>query len=115
MDVLENIEQLFNTAKAADEFEFCCTLLRIRGLESPGWDPLQESISLIDQLLALIEAPIQESLQYRLILMLYCHITEMNDLYNILGNLILELHVIKIGTRWFYSQTPNIRLKKLTK
>lgn len=88
MDVYENIDQLFIGAKAADEFEFCCTLLRVRGLESPGWDPLRESISLIDQLLALIEAPIQESLQLRLILMLYCHVTEMNDLYNILGNLI---------------------------
>ncbi len=88
MDVHENIDQLFSAAKAADEFEYCCTLLRIRGLESPGWDPLQESISLIDQLLAMIEAPIQDSLQIRLVLMLYCHITEMNDLYNIIGNLI---------------------------
>lgn len=88
MDVYENIDQLFNAAKDADEFEFCCTLLRVRGLESPGWDPLQESISLIDQLLTLIEAPIQESLRLRLVLMLYCHVTEMNDLYNILGNLI---------------------------
>lgn len=88
MDVHENIDKLFSAAKDADEFEFCCTLLRVRGLESHGWDPLRESISLIDQLLALIAAPIKESLQLRLDLMLYCHVTEINDLYNILGNLI---------------------------
>ncbi len=88
MDILDDIDTLFQEAKAADEFEFCCTILRVRGLEGPGWDPLQESICLIDQLVGLIGAPIQDSLKTRLILLLYCHVTEMNDLYNIIGNLV---------------------------
>ena len=88
MDVLDDIDPLFKKAKAVDEFEFCCTILRVRGLEAPGWDPLQESISLIDQLVGLIDTPIQDSLKTRLILLLYCHVTEMNDLYNIIGNLV---------------------------
>lgn len=88
MDVFNDIDSLFQEAKAADEFEFCCTILRVRGLEGPGCDPLQESISTIGQLTGLIDAPIQDSLKTRLILLLYCHVTEMNDLYNIIGNLI---------------------------
>jgi len=88
MDVLDNINKLFQEAKAADEFEFCCTILRVRGLAGSGCDPLQESIFLIDQLIGLINTSIQDSLKTRLTLMLYCHVTEMNDLYNIIGNLI---------------------------
>jgi hypothetical protein len=41
---------LFERAKAADEFEFCCTLLRIRGMEDAYWDPLRESYQLTQQL-----------------------------------------------------------------
>ena len=34
---------LFEAAKSADEFEFGCTLLRVRGLEDVGWDPFVET------------------------------------------------------------------------
>jgi hypothetical protein len=88
VDVLNDIDRLFQQAKAADEFEFCCTILRVRGFEVPGWDPLQESIYLINQIMGLIDSQIQDSLKTRLILLLYCHVTEMNDLYNIIGNLV---------------------------
>ncbi len=37
------LDALFNRAKAKDEFEYVCALLRIKGLESPAWDPLEES------------------------------------------------------------------------
>lgn len=35
--------QLFNQARSADEFEYVCALLRIRGMEDEGWDPLEET------------------------------------------------------------------------
>jgi hypothetical protein len=82
------INELFELAKTTDEFEYVCTLLRLRGMEEPGWDPLKETISLTDQLLQMIEAPIVNTLKTRLILFMYCHFTEMNDLYNIIGNLV---------------------------
>ena len=85
VDVLRT---LFDRAFLADEFEFCSTLLRIRGMEGPGWDPLFESQAMALQLTSQISAPIEDRFRLRLILLLYCHLTEMNDLYNIVGNLL---------------------------
>jgi len=116
MDIHAEIDSLFDAAKSADEFEFCCTILRVRGIEGPGWDPLQESIAFNDQLLALIQAPVEDSLRLRLILMLYCHVTEMNDLYNILGNLI---RIACYDDRYSMNLFPNLeypteKIKEIT-
>ena len=81
------LDPLFKTAQDKDEFEFCCTIMRIRGLESPGWDPLTESFALIDQFLSLVKAPIDSTLRLRILLFIYCHITEIDDVYNVLANL----------------------------
>jgi hypothetical protein len=91
---------LFERAKAADEFEFCSTLLRLRGMEDAGWDPLHESLELSQQLMSLQNAPLDKGLQLRLALFLYCHLTEMSDVYNIPANM---LQVIS-GHR--YSMSP---------
>lgn len=82
------LRALFERAKAKDEFEFCSTLLRLRGIEGIGWDPLQESLALIDQTLGLIQAPLDQALRMRLMLFLYCHVTEMHDFYHIVGNML---------------------------
>lgn len=86
------IGDLFNKAKEKDEFEFCCTLLRGRGKESAGWDSLFESYNLIKQTLSLISAPVDGLFKIRLLLLLYCHITEMNDFYSIVANLLLSIY-----------------------
>lgn len=96
----EALSSLFQSAKEKDEFEFVCTLLRVRGMESVGWDTLEESRILIMQLLSIIEAPIENTFRKRMLLLLYCHILEMNDLYNIIANLLR----IAAGER--YSMTP---------
>jgi hypothetical protein len=67
---------LFDKARKSDEFEFCCALLRIRGVQGPGWDPLRESMTLTQQLLGLIQAPVDSGVRLRLSLFLYCHVTE---------------------------------------
>ena len=95
-------QPLFEKAKEADEFEFCCTILRIRGMEGAGWDPLRESDQFSQQLMSLIDSPLVNIMKIRLLLFLYCHLTEMDDLYNIIGNLLM---VIK-GER--YSINPYI-------
>lgn len=97
-----HIAELFNKAKEVDEFEYCSTLLRVRGIEDHGWDPLLESDQLAQQLMAILNAPIESKFQIRLSLFLYCHLTEMSDVYNIVGNM---LNVI-IGER--YSMNPFI-------
>lgn len=96
------LSELFVKAKSVDEFEYCCTLLRVSGMESPGWDLLHESDQLTQQLLAMINAPIENRFRHRLYFFLYCHLTEMEDIYNIVGNM---LRVIK-GER--YSMKPYI-------
>lgn len=84
----KSFESLFHEARSIDEFEFCCTLLRVRGLESPGWDSLEESLQMINQVISLINAPLENNFKLRMSLMIYCHITEMNDFYSIIANLI---------------------------
>jgi len=83
------LNPLFEKAKTVDEFEFCCAILRIRGIEGPYRDPFRESYELTQQLLGLIQAPIDGGLQIRLILFLYCHLTENDDIYNVVANLLL--------------------------
>lgn len=87
-EVEEILKPLFLRAQAVDEFEFCCAILRIRGIEEAGWDPLIESGNLLQQVLSLVHAPIEEKLRIRLLLFLYCHATEMDDLYDVIGNLL---------------------------
>jgi hypothetical protein len=81
------LEPIFLKAREKDEFEFCCSLLRIRGCEDAGWDPLIENSELINQLLSLIKESDDSKLRIRLLLFLYCHVTEIEDLYNVIGNL----------------------------
>lgn len=78
---------LFDSAKQIDEFEFCCALIRIRGLEDPGWDPMRESYQLTRQLLDMIESPIEAGFRLRLMLFLYCHVAEMDGLFSTIANM----------------------------
>jgi hypothetical protein len=82
------LRPLFAAAKAADEFEFCCGLLRIRGMEDVGWDPTSESFQLIQQVVSLVQAPLDKQLSFRLTLFLYSHVTEMADLYRVPANML---------------------------
>lgn len=83
-----SLEALFNRAREMDEFEYVCTLLRIRGLEDPGWDPLVESRQLSEDMLSTVAAPVRSAFRMRLLLLLYCHVTEMDDLYSIPANML---------------------------
>jgi len=96
------LERLFSLARQKDEFEFCCSILRLKGMQAPGWDTLQESLALINSVAQLAQAPLVGAVRLRLILLLYCHVTEMADFYAVPANL---LRVV-LGER--YSLTPFI-------
>jgi hypothetical protein len=81
------LRALFGAARAADEFEFACTLLRFRGLEDAGWDPFGETRLLVEDLTSLISAPLRGHTQIRLGLLLYSHVTEVGAVYEMLANL----------------------------
>ena len=61
------IRTLFERAKAADEFEFCSTLLTLRGIENAVWDPQHESLELSHQLMSLQNAPLEQDFKLRLL------------------------------------------------
>ena len=100
IDIPDLLNALFDDALNADEFEYCCTLLRIRGEEPLAWDPLRESIELIQQVMSLVESPVERSFRLRLLLFLYCHATEMHDLYAV------PMNLLRIVTGGRYSLLP---------
>src|SRR5262245_2913043 len=82
------VEPLFEKAKATDEFEYACSLLRPRGMLSAGWEPLAESEAILDDVTSLIAAPLRFETQVRLGLLAYCHAVEMSVPYDVLGNML---------------------------
>jgi hypothetical protein len=88
LDLDRILTDLFQRAKEADEFEFICTVLRIKGAQNVGWDTFIESSHLIDQLTRQINSPIEDSFRVRLMLFLYSHVCELDDMYDCIANLI---------------------------
>jgi hypothetical protein len=82
-EVRARFQALFEAAKAEDEFEFACTLLRVRGMEAAGWDPFVETHQLVNDLMALSGAPLIVHTKARLGLLLYSHLTEVGAMYEI--------------------------------
>ena len=87
-NVVAVIRSLFERAKSTDEFEYVSTLMRMRGIESAGWDTLEETNVLFSDLTGLMESPIREDTRIRLALLLYSHLTEVEAIYLILINMI---------------------------
>jgi hypothetical protein len=86
-DVRARLHGLFDQAKETDEFEFGCTLLRVRGIEDAGWDPFVETAHIVEDLMGLSVGPLRVHAKARLGLLLYCHLTEVTAIYSVLGNL----------------------------
>lgn len=103
IDIPEIVSSLFSAAKVTDEFEYCCTLLRISDSGTAGTSALKETNTYADQILNLVAAPIQDDLKIRLYLTLYCHLTESSDIYSILINM---LNIAK-GERYSCSPLEN--------
>jgi hypothetical protein len=87
-DPVAVLEDLFVRARDRDEFEYASALLRIRGMQDAGWDPLEESGALVSDLLSLLDAPLEGYTKIRLGLLLYSHITEVDAIYVMVVNLI---------------------------
>jgi len=101
-DVIAILDSLFTRARAKDEFEYVCALLRIRGLEDAGWDPLEETQSLYRDLVGLMDGPLRDDTRLRLGLLLYCHLIEVDAIYGILENGRKVLLHLALGSRESY-------------
>jgi hypothetical protein len=88
VDAAGIFDRLFTKAREVDEFEYVCALLRIRGMQDDGWDPLEETQDLYDDIGSLMQAPLSDYARIRLGLLLYSHLTEVDAIYMILANMV---------------------------
>jgi len=105
-DAAARLQSLFEAAKAKDEFEFACALLRVRGMESAGWDPFIETSYLVEDLMGLIGAPLRGHTKVRLGLLLYSHLTEVKAIYSVLANLSRVINGERYALDPFLDATP---------
>lgn len=83
---------LFQRAKGSDELSFLFAILGINsGEEDIGWQPINETHSLLNDLVGLINGPLYDDAKIRIALLLYCHLTEANYLYHCIYNLLLTI------------------------
>jgi len=88
----KEIPRLFEEARQKDELSFLFAVLGINsGMEDAGWQPIGETHALVNDLIGLINAPLHSDTKVRLMLFLYCHITEADFLYHCLYNLLLTI------------------------
>lgn len=83
-----SLDRLFRRACDADEFEYACALLRVRGMEEPGWDPLEETLTLHADLTGLLAVPLRGDTRIRLALLLWCHLLEAKEVHGVVENML---------------------------
>ncbi len=83
------------TPQGVNTFAYACSLLRVGGMQDAGWDALLESQEILDDIIALtqLELPGEsfknpEKTRWRLALISYAHLTEIDAPYHILANLL---------------------------
>jgi len=91
------------TPVGINPFELACALVRVWGLQDEGWDPLEESMEVLDDLIKLTQLDLQpgrfkdpSKTRLRLFLISYAHLTEMDAPYDVLANLLR----IRAGLRY---------------
>ena len=81
---LNLLSTVFEQAKKISEFEFIFTLLRIREMQGPGWDPYETSAEVFSLISKMIDKAKDYKTHRHLSLWLYGHIVEASELYEIL-------------------------------
>jgi hypothetical protein len=87
--LITELNRLFQAAKKIDEFEFVSTLISYNGMGDPRLlTHLYESRNLVADIKGQMFAKADKNSKTRLGLLLYCHIFEMDELFNVIGNLL---------------------------
>jgi hypothetical protein len=88
----EALEQLFQAAKARDEFAYVFAILGINsGMEDAGWQPIAETFQVFQDLASLIATPLNPHTKTRLALLMYCQITEADYPYHVIYNMLISI------------------------
>ena len=101
---LNCLDPLFEKAKDISEFEFICTLVRVEGIKSAGWDPWENTVDVFDNIYKLANRVKDYKKQTYISLWLYGHIIEASEPYEIVANL---MNIIE-GQRYRMENFPDI-------
>ena len=86
------IESLFQRAKDTDELSYLFSLLGFNsGMEDIGWQPINETLQLVEDFISISNTPLRNPSKIRLMLLMYCQITEASYLYHIIYNMLLTI------------------------
>ena len=89
VNIISELKRLFDLAKRVDEFEFINILIGYNGMGDQRFlSHIYESETLIKEIQSLMNNKSDKHSKTRLGLLLYGHIFEMDELYNVLGNLL---------------------------
>lgn len=101
------MKPLFTNLHQISGFEYASTLVRVGGMADAGWDAIEESSEFLEDLSALTQPEVQlgqvrdpEKTKWRLRLVSYAHLIEMDAPYELLANLLR----LRLGAR--YSSVP---------
>lgn len=88
-EIAAELNRLFELSKNVNEFEFVCMLIGFNGMgDQRALTHLYESRSYINDMVERYNVEQSLHSKTRMGLHIYCHIFEMDELYNILGNLV---------------------------
>lgn len=100
--------RLFAKAKEVDEFEYVCALINFNGMgDSRALSHIHESNALLNQITDIIKQTKDIHNATRLFLLLYCHILEMDEFYNIIGNMLRITKGERYAVNLYNSKIPS--------
>ena len=94
---IDTIQPLFfpDDPVSNDIIQYFASLLRIVGMEDKGWDPYLESKATLEDINAILQSeysdkifPDKDSTMWRMGLLMYSHIVEMDAPYEVIANLL---------------------------
>lgn len=113
---VKELERLFLAAKEKDEFEYVCALMNFSGMgDARALSHIYESQELLFQVSEQIKAAKNLHEATRFFLLLYCHIFEMDEFYNIIGNMLRITLGERYGVLLYNSPTIKPELKPANK
>lgn len=111
----------FARTREKSEFEFLLCLLRVRGVQPPGWDPYQTTLTAIKSLSKVHDQIKEQDAEAarHLELWLYGHIVEASEPYELLANLIDvsnggRYKIVRFPSKSGRPQSPGSKIRQIS-
>jgi hypothetical protein len=90
--IVREIDDLFLKAKDINELAYVFSLLGFNsGIEDIGWQPINETCQLVEDFGSIANSPLKNHTKIRLLLQMYCQVTETSYIYHIIYNMLLTI------------------------